>query len=405
MVCVRRVRACTQLFYTKRLKREGGREGGREGPETARGSAGALRDAETFVTARGSQGTWRLAWSFFAGSLGAWAITGPAAYAVHAGILGCSAYALSCGLPTLFVVHFGPHVQAAWPSAGSLAEFAELRFGARAKGVVLGITMLNMCVGLLAELTTIGALFRDFVGGGALPMILVSALLATCYTAYGGLLVSIVTDQLQALFSLVLILAVTVYTAATFRRSLPGDLGPMGQQLGPGNAYGISSLFVMPVCLLASTVFSQAVWQRVWAAQSAMELRLGGTVACVAVVLTVFLFGMAGFLAAWGGLINPARDDPNLYLFQLFKSHETDRAQVRSSPPCLPPPPPPPPLPVARAPLRMIPCACVHAHARACMRTRVRACVRAGCSSQPHSATRARAAHAQAHALPSFYFT
>jgi Na+/proline symporter len=172
----------------------------------------------------------------------------------HTGIIGVICYAISCGLPTLFVVYFASHIQAAWPGAGSLSEFAELRFGRRAKGVVLGVSMLNMCVGLLAELTTIGALFRDFVGGGALPMILVSSLLATCYTAYGGLLVSIVTDQFQALLSLVLISAVTVYTALTFRQDLPSDLGPLANQLGPHNPYGISSLFVMPVCLLASTV-------------------------------------------------------------------------------------------------------------------------------------------------------
>lgn len=141
------------------------------------------------------------------------------------------AYAVSSGMPTLFIVFFGPHIQTTWPAASSLSSFAHLRFGARARGVVLGISMLNMCVGLLAELTTIGALFRDFVGGGALPMILISSILATVYTAYGGLLVSIVTDQLQALFSIVLIGAVTLYTASTFRHDLPSDLGPMGAQV------------------------------------------------------------------------------------------------------------------------------------------------------------------------------
>ena len=42
---------------------------------------------EGFVTARGTQKRWRLAWSFFAGSMGAWTITGPPAYAVHAGMV------------------------------------------------------------------------------------------------------------------------------------------------------------------------------------------------------------------------------------------------------------------------------------------------------------------------------
>ena len=41
------------------------------------------------------------------------------------------------------------------------------------RSVVLFVSMLNMCVALLAELTTIGALFRDFVGGGK----------CTCFTS------------------------------------------------------------------------------------------------------------------------------------------------------------------------------------------------------------------------------
>ena len=61
------------MLYAKKLKHD------------AASGASALTDAEDFVTARASQGRWRIAWSFFAGSLGAWAITGPAAYAVHAG--------------------------------------------------------------------------------------------------------------------------------------------------------------------------------------------------------------------------------------------------------------------------------------------------------------------------------
>ena len=73
------------------------------------------------------------------------------------------------------------------------------------------------------------------------------------------------------------------------------------------------------------------MWQRVVAAASQTELRIGGMVACAAVVLTVFLFGMAGFLAAWGGLIDPLRDDPNLFLFQLFKRSATDSAKVQPS--------------------------------------------------------------------------
>jgi hypothetical protein len=69
------------MLYAKKLKND------------AASGASALSDAEDFVTARASQGRWRIAWSFFSGSLGAWAVTGPAAYSVHAGDKMCV-----CGL-------------------------------------------------------------------------------------------------------------------------------------------------------------------------------------------------------------------------------------------------------------------------------------------------------------------
>jgi hypothetical protein len=86
--------AAYAILYARRLSAE---------QATTAAGANDVSAAEDFVKARGTQGRWRISWSFFAGSMGAWAITGPAAYAVHAGVLGMLSYALSCGLPTMYV--------------------------------------------------------------------------------------------------------------------------------------------------------------------------------------------------------------------------------------------------------------------------------------------------------------
>ena len=65
------------IYYTRRIRQ------GLQPPGSCTGRS--FSSAEGFVTARGTQGCWRLAWSLFAGAMGAWAVTGPAAYAVHAG--------------------------------------------------------------------------------------------------------------------------------------------------------------------------------------------------------------------------------------------------------------------------------------------------------------------------------
>jgi predicted membrane metal-binding protein len=63
----------------------------------------------------------------FAGSMGAWAITSPANYAVNAGWVGMVSYALSCGAPIVIVAFLGDRVQRIWPEASSLSDFVGRR--------------------------------------------------------------------------------------------------------------------------------------------------------------------------------------------------------------------------------------------------------------------------------------
>lgn len=92
----------------------------------------------------------------------------------------------------------------------------------------------------------------------------------------GGLFVSIVTDQVQAVLSLTLIAVLTVYVAVTFRAPLPQPLpNDVNEGVDPNSGYvswplgvnwfGYSSIFSMPCSLLASNVFSEAMWQKVCA--------------------------------------------------------------------------------------------------------------------------------------------
>lgn len=52
---------------------------------------------DAFITAKGTQGVWRIAWSFFASAMGSWVITSPANYAVFAGWIGMVFYAVATG--------------------------------------------------------------------------------------------------------------------------------------------------------------------------------------------------------------------------------------------------------------------------------------------------------------------
>lgn len=70
---------------------------------------------------------------------------------------------------------------------------------------------------LLAEYTTIGSIFTSYVGSVPYPMVIVVGVLTAAYTAYGGLLVSIYTDQIQGIVSLLFFFLLAIYMAAAFR--------------------------------------------------------------------------------------------------------------------------------------------------------------------------------------------
>ena len=301
----------------------------------------SISDTESFITARKSVGYAYIAWSFYAGAVGAWVIASPASYAAYAGILGLVFYSLSSGLPFIMIAFAGEKIRTKVPHVLSLTDYMGWRFGFVAKTLVVVIILFNMSIALLAEYSTIGSIFKSFVGSVPYPMIILIGILTSVYTAYGGLLVSIYTDRVQGVSSLLFFGILAIYMAATFRPdSLPTPMPcsptdmycisgtPDCSQFDAYNAQnpdapvpcpisGYSSIFVMPASLFAATVFSEAMWQRVWASKDKQALHKGAILGAVAVILVVFFSGFCGLLAAWAGLLT-YETDPNLYLFQVL---------------------------------------------------------------------------------------
>ena len=203
-----------------------------------------------------------------------------------------------------------------YPTAGSLGEVMTLRYGPVMKGCAVVVALFNMAIFMLAEFTTIGALFQDFVGTKNYPIIIVMAILTTAYSCYGGLLVSIVTDQIQAGVSLLFLLVLSIYVWANFDQPLVEGFGELKPLLGVNDA-GLGAIYVMPASLMAATLFNEGMWQRVWAAEDRRALQHGAIGGCCAVIVAIFLYGLFGFIACWGGLVDYATTNVNLYLFQV----------------------------------------------------------------------------------------
>uniref|UniRef100_A0A7R9V1J1 Uncharacterized protein n=1 Tax=Chlamydomonas euryale TaxID=1486919 RepID=A0A7R9V1J1_9CHLO len=290
------------------------------------------QNAEEYTTARNTQSGLKIGFSFFASAIGAWVVAAPSSFAVYTGYVGLLMYSIASGMPVLVLAFCGGAIRKKFPDILSIGDFTGRRFGPVFRTVTVLIVMFNMGVAMLAEYTTIGSLFEDYVGNYAWPMIMTVGILTMAYTIYGGLYVSIATDQIQAIASITLITLLTIYVAVTFRppyglpKPIPNDVvgsrdydtGYVNWPLG-ANKFGYSAIFSMPAALVAATVFSEAMWQKAWASEDRKALIFGGSVGFVLITITVFLFGLGGWLAAWAGYVNWSTNG-NLFLFQVFKS-------------------------------------------------------------------------------------
>lgn len=275
-----------------------------------------IADTEAFTTARATQPLWRIGWSFFCGAVGSWALVTPANFASYGGIVGVVAYALATGLPILLFAFAGEKITAGLPHVYSLADFIGWRFGPIAKTLVALIALFNMCVVLLAEYTTIGSIFKDFVGTVDWAFILAVALVTIAYTSYGGLVVSIATDQLQGIAAFLLMVVVAIFVGVNYRgRGVP-PMAALAPELRPSFA-GWTSIFTLGASLTGCYIFSEALWQRVWASEDRRALRGGATIGFALTTAFIFFLGFGGWLALAWGLAGPDTN-PNLYFFQLL---------------------------------------------------------------------------------------
>lgn len=279
------------------------------------------RDVDTFLTARASQPMLRVAWSFFASSIGAWAIFLPASYPAFGGWLSIITYAVSTGLPLLLISEFGRKILKRTPDVLSLNDFAHRAYGRPVQVFVIVLSLLNMSVALISEYTAIGDLFEHYVGGPSrIYIIILVGLVTAVYTAKGGLLISLLTDQLQAALILVLILIASLYLVVNFREPLRQ---PLPERLGI-NYSGFSSIFSLPISLLSSACYQESFWQRVWAAEDKRSLRQGALLGFMLTTLVIGFFGTVGWVGLWADL-PPLDDHNNLAFFVPFSDPVTGR--------------------------------------------------------------------------------
>lgn len=272
------------------------------------------QNIEYFIAAHHSQPMGRVAYSLISTSLGAWVVFSPSSYATYAGYIGLITYSISAGITLLIPAFFGPIIQK-YSNALSLNDYVQKRFGYLSQYFVALLCQYSMAVGMAAEYTAIGDLFEKIVGGERIFIVVLVGILTSIYTAYGGLAVSVRTDQIQGIFVIAMNIIFAIFIAATFTLDTSQGLN----EYLDANADGYASIAAMPLGLAGSVVFSESFWQKAWIACTPRDLKIASIIAAFTVTIIVFLFGFYGFIAAWSGLYT---DDPNLALFAIFPGYQ-----------------------------------------------------------------------------------
>jgi len=263
-------------------------------------SRGRVGSVEDLVSARNSSGEGRTTATLVASVMGVWILFSAPEAGAGFGIAAVAGYAIGEALPMLAYAGVGPRIRELIPAGHSLTEYAHARYGDAMYGFVVVVSGLYMFVFLAAELTAISGALSLVAGVPEWQTAVLVGGFALLYTGYGGLTASIVTDTVQALVVLPLLVAAFVGTILV--------LGGTGQVhanvtavnpmlLDPGFAAGLQFGLALAFAILGAELINQTWWQRIYAGDSGETVRRSFRNATLANGLVVFLAALFGIVA------------------------------------------------------------------------------------------------------------
>ncbi|KAL8646964.1 MAG: hypothetical protein Q9210_005838 [Variospora velana] len=158
--------------------------------------------------------------------------------------------------------------------------------------------LITLFLYMVAELSALQQIINALTGLNGLWAVIVQCIVTTIYTSLGGFRISFITDNIQgAMVVGLLILGVIVVGVEThIDRSLVQSSDLLGASL-----LGWQLIYILPVAILTNDFFISGFWIRTFASKTDKDLRLGTSIATVAVAIILTLVGATGLLAAWTG--------------------------------------------------------------------------------------------------------
>ncbi|MEL6229620.1 MAG: Na+/proline symporter [Cyanobacteria bacterium J06627_3] len=257
-------------------------------------------DLERYMVNRNQVGGWSALATVTASALGAWILFSPQeAGSAFGGVSAILGYCLgSAGAVALFFV-VGPRLRHLMPEGHSLNEYVKHRFGGPMYWLVEAVIVFYMFIYLTAELTAIAKalqLVAD-VPLGVTALVVITAVFI--YTTVGGLGATILTDIIQfvVIVPLLLLCAAVVITALGGTDAFSAVAAQQPELLSLSNGGGVRFGATLVIAIVAAEVFNQGNWQRVYACRDSQTVRRAFLGSAVIVLPLIFIAGLLGVLA------------------------------------------------------------------------------------------------------------
>ena len=254
--------------------------------------------------------------SLVASCFGVWILIGPSEAATWGGLGAIIGYSFGQAFPFLAIYFFGKRMRKIMPNGNSLTQFVFIRFGDVVFKLVLFLTIFYMLVYLTAEVTAVAKIVNLLSNIPLWQTSLVILISTLSYTLYGGLKVSIFTDKIQFIIILALLLFVIIFifNSEIEFSTLEQINKKAGFLLSKNYFYGYTAGITFFIAVFATNLFDQGIWQRVYAANSIKDLKIGFISAFFIVIPFIFILGFFGIVAVSTGNVT----DPSTIFFSLL---------------------------------------------------------------------------------------
>ena len=242
--------------------------------------------------------------SFYASGMGLWILTSPAEVAWWGLGYDVIGYAISAATPFLLLYFLGPKIAKLTPDGATLPQFIQIRYGRKAQIIVSLIAIIYMSAFLVAEFASINFLFPTIANVSGLRVMIFVGVFTYTYLKKSGFKASYVTDKLQGVAIVVLLI---VLFSLWFSQNSFSEIISYSKQAGltTFKTFSLKSALAVILAVTAAEIFSQGYWQRTFSAKNETTIKKASLISATGAFITILLLGVAGDVGAGKGLENP----------------------------------------------------------------------------------------------------